>query len=154
MRIRAMLRDNLIMLRHFRGFSQSEIAERIGISRQAYAKWESGLTTPDIIKCAALANIYDVSIDSLIQEKHIAEIDNIPPAPKGRHIWGTVTIGDRGQIVIPKSTRESMNLNGGDRLVVLSDDSEGIALVPVTWFENRLQQLQALASIDHHSNES
>ena len=37
-----MLKDNLIMLRNMRGFSQEEIAGRINISRQAYAKWESG----------------------------------------------------------------------------------------------------------------
>ena len=36
-----MLKDNLIMLRNMRGFSQEEIAGRINISRQAYAKWES-----------------------------------------------------------------------------------------------------------------
>lgn len=36
-----MLRDNLIMLRSMNGFSQEEVSERIGISRQAYAKWES-----------------------------------------------------------------------------------------------------------------
>ena len=39
-----MLKDNLLMLRGIHGFSQEEIAERVGISRQAYAKWESGAT--------------------------------------------------------------------------------------------------------------
>ena len=41
-----MLKENLVMLRRMHGFSQEEIAERIGISRQAYAKWESGATIP------------------------------------------------------------------------------------------------------------
>ena len=50
-----MLKDNLLMLRGMHGFSQEEIAERIGISRQAYAKWESGATIPDIEKCSRLA---------------------------------------------------------------------------------------------------
>ena len=43
-----MLNDNLMMLRNIHGFSQEEIAEKIGISRQAYAKWESGATIPDV----------------------------------------------------------------------------------------------------------
>ena len=43
-----MLKDNLLMLRGIHGYSQEEIAEKIGISRQAYAKWESGATIPDI----------------------------------------------------------------------------------------------------------
>lgn len=41
-----MLKENLIMLRNAHGFSQEEIAGKIGISRQAYAKWESGATVP------------------------------------------------------------------------------------------------------------
>lgn len=57
-----MLRDNLIMLRNLNGFSQEEIAERIGISRQAYAKWESGKTVPDIEKCSLLAEAYGVTM--------------------------------------------------------------------------------------------
>ena len=41
------------MLRGINGYSQEEIAERIGISRQAYAKWESGATIPDVESAAA-----------------------------------------------------------------------------------------------------
>ena len=47
-----MLKENLVMLRRIHGFSQEEISEKIGISRQAYAKWESGATIPDIEKCS------------------------------------------------------------------------------------------------------
>ena len=39
-----MLKENLLMLRNINGYSQEEIAEKINISRQAYAKWESGAT--------------------------------------------------------------------------------------------------------------
>ena len=45
-----LLKGNLIMLRKLKGFSQEEIAEKIDISRQAYGKWESGETIPDIEK--------------------------------------------------------------------------------------------------------
>lgn len=63
-----MLKENLIMLRKLKGFSQEEIAEKIDISRQAYGKWESGETIPDIEKCAILADVYGVTIDSLIRD--------------------------------------------------------------------------------------
>ena len=43
-----MLKENLVILRNIHGYSQEEIAEIINISRQAYAKWESGATVPDI----------------------------------------------------------------------------------------------------------
>jgi transcriptional regulator with XRE-family HTH domain len=46
-----MLQENLVILRNINGFSQEEIAAKIGISRQAYAKWETGATVPDIEKC-------------------------------------------------------------------------------------------------------
>lgn len=49
-----MLNDNLIMLRNVHGFSQEDVAEKIGISRQAYAKWEKGTTVPDIEKSKRL----------------------------------------------------------------------------------------------------
>ena len=52
-----MLKDNLVTLRNLYGFSQEEIAGKIDISRQAYAKWETGVTIPDIEKCSLLAEV-------------------------------------------------------------------------------------------------
>ena len=141
-----MFKENLIMLRNIHGFSQEEIAEKIDISRQAYAKWESGATVPDIEKCKRLADIYGVTIDSLIKTETIDGKENIPPAPKGRNIWGSVTINERGQLVIPKAARERFGLTGGQRLIVLSDDKEGIALVPAEMFEERMKKAMEWAS--------
>ena len=39
-----MLKENLVILRNIHGYSQEEIAEKINISRQAYAKWETGVS--------------------------------------------------------------------------------------------------------------
>ena len=111
-----MLQDNLIMLRNMYGMSQEEIAVKIGISRQAYAKWERGATVPDIEKCKRLADFYDVTIDSLLKTTTEDKIGIIPPAPKGKNIWGSVTINERGQIVIPKATREKFGLRDVQRL--------------------------------------
>lgn len=140
-----MLKDNLIMLRSIYGYSQEEIAEKIGISRQAYAKWESGATVPDIVKCSLLADVYGVSIDSLIRSEEVEGIGKVPPGTKGKHVWGSVTVGDRGQIVIPKEARDSFRIAGGTRLIVLSDDAQGIALVPADLFEEHLRQIMESA---------
>lgn len=140
-----MLKENLIMLRNLRRFSQEEIAEKIGISRQAYAKWESGATIPDIVKCSALAEIYDISIDSLIKTEKAEGIGIIPPAQNGKHIWGSVTVGDRGQIVIPKEARDKFNISGGTRLIVLGDENEGIALITSEMFEAHMKKLMEAA---------
>ena len=141
-----MLQDNLIVLRNMYGMSQEEIAEKIGISRQAYAKWESGATVPDIEKCKRLADFYDVTIDSLLKTTTEDKIGIIPPAPKGKNIWGSVTINERGQIVIPKAAREKFGLSGGQRLIVLSDN-DGIALIPAETFEAKMKAVMEYASI-------
>ena len=143
-----MLHENLIMLRNMYGMSQEDIAEKIGISRQAYAKWESGATVPDIEKCKRLADFYDVTIDSLMKTETEDKIVIIPPTPKGKNIWGSVTINNHGQLVIPKPAREKFGLTGGQRLIVLSDN-EGIALVPAETFEAKMEEIMKYASISN-----
>lgn len=49
--------------------------------------------------------------------------------PKGKHIFGTVKVGERGQIVIPKEAREIFNIKPGDSLVMLGDEASGLALM-------------------------
>lgn len=49
--------------------------------------------------------------------------------PKGKHIFGTVKVGERGQIVIPKEAREIFGICPGDTLLVLGDEQQGIAVV-------------------------
>ena len=133
-----MLKDNLVMLRNLHGFSQEAIAGKIGISRQAYAKWETGATIPDIEKCRLLAELYGTTIDSLVRTEPVEGLGIIPPPPRGKNIWGSVAVGERGQIVIPKGARDLFGLTGGQRLVVLSDEN-GIALLPEEAFMSNMR---------------
>ena len=48
--------------------------------------------------------------------------------PKGRHIFGTAKVGEKGQIVIPKEARELFGIRPGDTLLVLGDDQNGVIL--------------------------
>jgi len=140
-----MLKNNLIMLRKLNGYSQEQIAEKINISRQAYAKWESGATIPDLEKAALLAQVYGVTLDSLIKTESVEGLGTLPPAPQGKNIWGSVALGDRGQIVIPKPARDKFALKAGDRLIVASDEI-GIALLPAEAFESRMREFMAAIS--------
>lgn len=135
-----MFAENLVLLRALNDMTQEQIAEAIGISRQSYAKWEQGETFPDIDKCDRLAKFYGVTIDSLVHQNDKVGNTKVAPAPIGKHLWGTVTIGSKGQIVIPKDARDTFNLKEGDRLVVLGDETEGIALVKSEIFEKRMQE--------------
>jgi AbrB family looped-hinge helix DNA binding protein len=121
-----MISMNLKTLRNKNKYTQEEIAEKIGVTRQAVAKWENGETVPDINNCVALAEIYKVSLDDLIYHSEIET--GVGIQPKGKHIFGLVKVGDRGQIVIPKKAREIFGISPGDSLLVLGDESQGIAL--------------------------
>lgn len=145
--MQAVLKENLIILRNLHGYSQEEIAEKIGISRQAYAKWENGATIPDIEKCQRLSDLYGITIDSLIKTTTVDSENVIPPPPTGKNIWGSVIINDRGQLVIPKAVREIFGLTGGQRLIVLSDEQEGIALIPAEVFEDNMKKAMEFASV-------
>ena len=52
-----------------------------------------------------------------------------PRKEKTKHLFGSVKVGERGQIVIPKEAREIFNIRQGDILLVLGDVERGIALV-------------------------
>lgn len=124
------IHKNLIYLRRSHHFSLEEVAEKIGVTRQAAAKWESGETVPDLFNCAALAALYDITVDDLLYFD--GAVNKIGIAPKGKHMFGTTKIGERGQVVIPKAARDTLHFNIGDTLVVLGDEtpgSQGIALV-------------------------
>lgn len=122
-----MLSENLYKLRKLHKLSQEQVGERLGVSRQAVAKWETGETTPDIHNCVALARLYDVSVDDLVNYDS-AGSDMVVP-PRGRHLFGVVTVGDKGQIVIPKRARKIFHIEAGDSLVVLGDEAQGIAII-------------------------
>lgn len=49
--------------------------------------------------------------------------------PKGKYAW-TVTVGEKGQFVIPKQARELFDIKPGDTLILLGDEQLGIAIPP------------------------
>lgn len=122
-----MLNMNLQILRKTHKFTQEEVAEKIQVSRQAVAKWENGESLPDVNNCMALAQLYNVSLDTLVSGEGTK---GLPLPPKGKHVFGTVTVGERGQIIIPKKAREIFHIKFGDSLMVLGDENQGgLALI-------------------------
>ena len=53
-------------------------------------------------------------------------MNDLNPVP-GKHAW-TVKVGEKGQFVIPKETRELFDIHPGDTLVILGDEERGIAI--------------------------
>ena len=54
-------------------------------------------------------------------------------SPKGKYAW-TATVGEKGQIVIPKQAREVFGIKPGDTLILLGDEERGIAIPPKASF--------------------
>lgn len=121
-----MIGKNIHSLRMRLGITQEELGEQIGVARQTVVKWETGEAIPDLSNASALADVLGVSLDALVN--HDEERLGYPIGPRGKHIFGIVRMGERGQIVIPKKAREVFDLRTGSELLVLGDESSGLAL--------------------------
>jgi AbrB family looped-hinge helix DNA binding protein len=64
-------------------------------------------------------------------------MDKLPPIPK---VFGTVTVGERGQVVIPAKLRKSYKLKSGDKLLVIAGEHGPIGFVPMDDFSEFLEQ--------------
>ena len=128
-----MFKDNLVQMRKLSQLTQEDIAEKLGVTRQSVAKWESGESIPDLDKCKQLAEIFGVSLDDLANYEPEENLGLGLP-PKGKHLFGLVTVGDKGQIVIPAKARKIFEISTGDQLVVLGDEGQGLALVKTSHF--------------------
>lgn len=69
--------EKLILLRKQRGYSQEDLAEKIGVSRQAVSRWETGDTTPEMALLVKLCDVFGVSADYLLKDGVECE-DDIP----------------------------------------------------------------------------
>ncbi len=59
--------EKIVQIRKEKGLSQEELAEYLGVSRQAVAKWESGASYPEVDKLITICNLFQISIDSLLR---------------------------------------------------------------------------------------
>ena len=84
---------------------------------------------PDLQTGRKLAEVLNVSLDELVS----FETDNsagLMMPPKGKHLFGIVTVGEKGQIIIPVKARKLFNIAPGDQMVVLGDETQqGLALI-------------------------
>lgn len=67
--------NRLIELRKSKGLSQEELAEKLGISRQAVSKWERADSSPDIDNIIMLSRLYGISVDELLCNEHATSMD-------------------------------------------------------------------------------
>lgn len=122
-----MFYENLIQLRKMNHMSQEELAEKVNVSRQTLSKWETSESLPDIEKSQLLAEVFGVSLDDLVNFE--SPVNGLGVPPRGKHVFGMVTVGDKGQIVIPAKARKVFDIKAGDQLLILGDEGQGIAII-------------------------
>lgn len=80
--------DRIQHLRKSRGISQEELAEQIGVSRQAVSKWESGQSTPDLEKIILLSDYFETTTDYLLK--------GMEPAKESEKKWNAAVFSIAG----------------------------------------------------------
>lgn len=134
-----MISMNIRYFRKCNEMTQEQLAEKLNVTRQTVAKWESGDALPGINECINMSDIFNITIDDLVKDVSEEELPLI--GPRGKHIFGMVTVGDRGQMVIPKEAREIFGIKPGDKLIVLGDEEQGIAIVKENIFRLYAEKL-------------
>jgi len=127
------LTENLSLLRQKHGYTLEALAEIISVSRQTIAKWEAGDSFPDIVNCTKLATLYKVSLDELVNRPLMAAMSEAFEIEGGR-ICGVVDISEEGTIRIPDIVMEMFEIKCGDKMLLLADKKQGLALVKCSRF--------------------
>jgi len=68
----------------------------------------------------------------------------MPKAPEGKRFYGAITVSDRGQIVIPAEARRDFNIEVGDKLLVLGDLEQGLALIKASMVLDKMPGLLSM----------
>lgn len=125
--------ENLCFMRQKNGYTLEALAEIISVSRQTVAKWEAGDTFPDILNCMKLASLYKVSLDELVN-KPLKYVINSDFTTEDERICGVVELSLEGTITIPDIVLEMFKIQRGDKMLLLADKRQGLALIKCTQF--------------------
>ena len=72
------LADKIIEERKKNGWSQEELADKLGVSRQSVSKWESAQSLPDMDKIVKMSSVFSVSTDYLLKDELTELGDRVP----------------------------------------------------------------------------
>lgn len=83
--------------------------------------------------------------DDMPKGKHILSL------PKGKYVFGTAKVGEKGQIVIPKEARNIFDIKPGDNLLILGDEASGIVITKTDVIND--VALKILSSTEKENND-
>lgn len=125
-------KDKLKEIRKYKGLSQEELADQIGVSRQAITKWETGKGLPDIENMKILAEIFKTTLDELLSLAPITDSNKM--------------IGDRSEVIIDIDCEQHFDLllPCANTLTIATGTDEKLHIVLMS---ETLQQLDQLFKI-------
>ena len=106
--------NRLCELRKAHNLSQEELAEKLGVSRQAVSKWERSESSPDTDNLIQLAVLYNISLDELLNGKEAMSL--IEDSPKVEEENNVVEISEHIKVII----------KGNDAKVIYDDQDEEV----------------------------
>lgn len=80
------LSEKIVFLRKQQNWSQEDLAEQIGVSRQSVSKWESGASVPELDRIVQLCRLFDVTADALIRDDLDPDGSETPPADRTQRL--------------------------------------------------------------------
>ena len=102
------LADKIIQLRKQRDWSQEELAQKIGVSRQTVSAWETSQSSPEISHIIALSNLLGVSTDYLLRD----DMEELPPTDAGDSFPS-----------LTHSTHRQLSLEGANAFLAAKENS-------------------------------
>ena len=126
--------ENLRALRSKSGYTLEQVAEIVDVSRQTIAKWEIGETLPDIINCVKLATLFKVTLDEFVVLPVSDTLETTDCDENNGQVMGVVNVGNQGQINIPEEVLKLFNIENGEKMILLADKKQGIAIVKCNQF--------------------
>lgn len=97
-----LLSEKILTLRKKNGWSQEELAEKCGVSRQSISKWEGNLSTPELSKIILLSELFQVSTDCLLKEDMQPQSDadaELPPTEAPSQSLRQVTLAEAAAFI-------------------------------------------------------
>ena len=96
------LGEKILTLRKTRGWSQEDLAGRIGVTRQALSRWESDAAVPDTVNVVQMADLFGVSCDYLLRDGWTEDRPDLPTGGKAKEqrivAWVVTALGAVGTL--------------------------------------------------------
>lgn len=147
--------QRLSRIRKEKGFTQNEIADKVGVTSQAVSKWENDLASPDIDILLKLSEIFDISVDELLGKETKKTVLNDKPSKKDIDkmifkIIVTSADGDKVNVNLPLALVKALMNKDSGKINIVSSKNDALQNVDFREILSLVEQgvIGELVSVD------